>query len=263
MRSGKHLEFIFDIGKRKFTSQGSENRCPFCNREELSEILDERGSILLVKNKYQTLADTFQTVLVETDDCSADITTYDTDHLRRVIAFGTDHWLKMEESGEYESVVFYKNHGPLSGGTITHAHMQIVGLKNIDYRQDLDDEMFEGIEICREGDCLVNVSTRPKACSVEFNIVTAPRHDEFMADNIQKLVKYLLTCIKCTSYNLFFYEWNGSIICKVVPRFVTSPFLVGYSIAQTSNRLKAVAGEVQEKFYGGAGSDPGYPSGEQ
>ncbi|MFW6221458.1 MAG: DUF4931 domain-containing protein [Fibrobacterota bacterium] len=250
MRGRRHLVFNFDIGKRKFTHQGSGDQCPFCNREELSEILDKQGSLLLVKNKYQTLADTFQTVLIETDDCSADITTYDTGHLRRVITFGTDHWLKMEESGEYESVVFYKNHGPLSGGTISHAHMQIVGLKNIDYRQGLSDEVFGGIEIHKEGNCSVNLSTRPGACSVEFNIITFPRYDEFMADNIQKLVKYLLSRIKCTSYNLFFYLWNGSIICKVVPRFVTSPFLVGYSIAQTSNRLKAIAEEVQRKFYG-------------
>lgn len=247
MSANKHLTFLFHIGKNKFSNQGT--RCPFCNREDLAEILDEEGSVLLVKNKYQTLADTFQTVLIETDDCSADITTYESDHMRKVVTFGTDHWLRMEESGEYRSVVFYKNHGPLSGGTVKHAHMQIVGLKSIDYRQDLSDEIFEGIEIHTEGNCSVNLSTKPKACSVEFNIITVPRDDEFMADNIQTVVKYLLTCIKCTSYNLFFYQWNGSIICKVVPRFVTSPFLVGYSISQTSNRLDEIAEEVRKEFY--------------
>jgi hypothetical protein len=259
MSVNKHLYFLSDIGKEKFVYQDNGSRCPFCNREELSDILDEDDSILLVKNKFPTLADTFQTVLIETNDCLADISTYDTAHMRKIITFGTSHWLKMEESGDFKSVLFYKNHGPLSGGSINHAHMQIVGLKNIDYRLNLKDDIFDGIEIYREGECFLNISTKPNACSTELNIITTPRNDNFMADNIQNIVKYIFNHFKCSSFNLFFYQWKKSIICKVVPRYVTSPFLIGYSIPQTSNRLSDIAQEVQKicySFYKGSVARP-------
>lgn len=247
MTVNRHLYFLSEIGKQKNTYQNSEYRCPFCNREELSDILDEEDSILLIKNKFPTLANTFQTVLIETNDCFANISTYDISHMRKIVTFGINHWLKMEESGDFKSVVLYKNHGPLSGGSINHAHMQIVGLKDIDYKLNLKDDIFHGIEIYKEGNCLLNVSTKPNACSTEFNIITAPRHDNFMADNIQIIVKYILN--QCSSFNLFFYQWGKSIICKIVPRYVTSPFLVGFSIPQTSNRLNNIAEEIQKTYY--------------
>lgn len=249
MTVNRHLYFLSDIGKEKIIYQDSEYLCPFCNREELSDILDEEDSILLIKNKFPTLANTFQTVLIETNDCFANISTYDTPHMRKIITFGINHWLKMEESGDFKSVVFYKNHGPLSGGSINHAHMQIVGLKDIDYKLNLKDDLFDGIEIYKEGNCLLNISTKPNACSTEFNIITTPRHDNFMADNIQNIVNYILNHFKCSSFNLFFYQWEKSIICKIVPRYITSPFLVGFSIPQTSNRLNNIAEEIQKTYY--------------
>lgn len=247
MTVNSHLYFLSDIGKEKNIYQGSECRCPFCNREELSDILDEEDSILLVKNKFSTLANAFQTILIETNNCFENISTYGIHHMRKIITFGINHWLKMEKSGEFKSVVFYKNHGPLSGGSINHAHMQIVGLKDIDYKLNLKDDVFDGIEIYKKGNCLLNISTKPKACATEFNIITTPRHDNFMADNIQNIVKYILN--QCSSFNLFFYQWKGSIICKIVPRYITSPYLVGFSIPQTSNRLNNIAEEIQKTYY--------------
>lgn len=244
MTTNNHLHFLSDIGREKFTSQDSDSQCPFCNREALSDILDEEDPIILVKNKYPTLANTFQTVLIETNDCSANMTTYESSHMQRIITFGINHWIEMEKSGKFKSVVFYKNHGPLSGGTINHAHMQIVGLKNIDYKLNLRDDIFDGIEICQEGNCVLNISTKPNACATEFNIMTTPRNDQFMADNIQKIVKYILN--QCGSFNLFFYQWKKSTICKIMPRYVTSPFLVGYSIPQTSSRLNQIVEEIQK-----------------
>lgn len=241
--SREHLHFLSDIGREKFAIQGSDSQCPFCNRDALAEIIDEDGSILLVKNKYQTLVDTVQTVLIETEDCTADITSYDSSYIQRIISFGIDHWLKMEASGAFRSVAFFKNHGPLSGGSINHAHMQIVGLKNIDYRLNLNDEIFEGVEIYRGGNSVLNISTKPLACAMEFNLITTPRDDVFMAEKLQKIVRYILT--QCGSFNLFFYRWNGSIICKVIPRYVTSPFLIGYSIPQTTSRLQQIVEEVK------------------
>lgn len=247
MADNKHLYFIYDLIKEKNVYQGGRLQCPFCHREELSDILDEEDSIILIKNKFPTLQNTFQTVLIETDDCTANISTYTTAHMRKIITFGINHWLTMEASGEFKSVVFYKNHGPLSGGTIDHSHMQIVGLKDLDYKDNIKDEIFEGIEIYRDGENLLNISTAPNACSTEFNIIMRTRDDAFMADQIQNIVKYLLS--QWNSFNLFFYQWKGAIVCKIAPRYVVSPFLVGYSIPQTSNRVVSIAEEVKKMYY--------------
>ena len=243
MTSKKHLCFLSDIVKEKNHYQGQASRCPFCHREDFAEILAEEDSVVLIKNKFPTLANAYQTVLIETDDCHSHIPTYSFPQMRKIITFGIDHWLAMERSGDYASVLFYKNHGPLSGGTIDHAHMQIVGLKDIDYKTNLSDDIFEGIEIYNDGSNTLNLSTKPNACPMEFNIIANPRQDAFMAAAIQQVVKYILK--QSNSFNLFFYEWNRSIVCKVVPRYVTSPFLVGYCIPQTSNRLNSIVDELK------------------
>ncbi len=247
MASNPHLRFRSDVVKEKNHYQGRQSTCPFCNRQELSEILDEDGSILLVKNKFSTLERAFQAVIIETDDCSANIATYTKEYFRRVITFGIDHWLRMEKSGDFKSVAFFKNHGPLSGGSIDHAHMQLVGLEDIDYRLNINDEIFEGIEIYSEDNRSLTISTKPNTCPIEFNIIATPRHDTFMADAIQNVVKYLLG--QNDSFNLFFYQWKDSVACKVVPRYVASPFLIGFSIPQTSSRLNAIAEEFRNTYY--------------
>lgn len=247
MTANRHLHFLSDIVREKNQYQNRQSSCPFCTRSALTDILAEEGSILLVKNKFPTLANAFQTVIIETDDCCADISTYTAEHMRKVISFGIDHWLSMERSGDFKSVILYKNHGPLSGGSINHAHMQIVGLKDIDYTLNIRDDIFDGIEIYSDGANSLNISTKPNACSLEFNVVSVPRHDQFMADAIQNVVRYILKL--SNSFNLFFYHWQGSIICKIVPRYVTSPFLVGYSIPQTSNRLSSIAEEIRRACY--------------
>jgi galactose-1-phosphate uridylyltransferase len=181
--------------------------------------------------------------LIETDNCSDSIATYDKAYLRKVISFGIDHWLELENSDHFKSVVFFKNHGPLSGGSMDHAHMQIVGLKNIDYKANIRDEIFEGIEIHTDGNSLINISTKPNACSTEINIITRPRDDSYIAEHLQTLVNYMLK--QCGSYNLFFYHWNNSIICKLVARWVTSPFIIGYSIPHDSNRVPEIAEDLR------------------
>ena len=247
-----HLCFLSNVGEEKNNYKNIESCCPFCNRKKLTGIIDEEGSILLLKNKFSTLDNTFQTVLIETDDCNANISTYKAVHMRKLIAFGIDHWLRMERSGDFKSVVFYKNHGPLSGGSINHPHMQIVGLKDINYKLVLKNEYFEGIEIYKQGKCLLTISTKPRANFTEFNIITESQEDNhFMADTIQTIVSYILNHFspKCSSFNLFFYQWNEKIVCKIIPRFVTSPFLIGFSIPQTSNRLHSIAEEIRKNYY--------------
>ena len=73
----QQLYFLNDIGKQKPESiRNRSAACPFCDKEQLTNILATDGSIIWLKNKFPTLQDTFQTVLIETDNCEDHIATY-------------------------------------------------------------------------------------------------------------------------------------------------------------------------------------------
>lgn len=235
------LQFKMDIGIKKPENIVNKTaKCPFCDRENLTDILDTSGSIIYLKNKFPTLEDTLQTVIIESDDCNGDISNYTPSHMKELLNFAVQKWEEMDQTGEFKSVILYKNHGPLSGGTLNHPHMQIVGLKNIDYKKKITDIYFEGIKIVAKEGAELNISTHPLMGFREFNIIidNASYLDE-MAMLLQVITHYLLNNFYkgLNSYNLFFYKWKGKIICKVIPRFVVSPLFIGYSISQVTNQL--------------------------
>ena len=69
MKEEKHLTFVFETIKEKIKYRKNSTSCPFCDREELTDIIDEDGSIILLENKFPGLADTYQLVVIETDKC--------------------------------------------------------------------------------------------------------------------------------------------------------------------------------------------------
>lgn len=99
----------------------------------------------MVKNKFPTLQDTFQTVLIETDNCEDHIATYTEEHMRKLMQFSIQHWLHLQKKEEFASVILYKNHGAFSGGSLHHAHMQIIGMKYVDYLENIEEENFQGV----------------------------------------------------------------------------------------------------------------------
>ncbi|WP_425388155.1 DUF4931 domain-containing protein [Alicyclobacillus ferrooxydans] len=212
--SQTHLRFISHVGANK--PENIVNRhveCPFCDRSQLTDILDEDGPILLIMNKYPVLEDAYQTVLVETDDCEGELSQYPKAHLYRLMRFGLKHWARLRESGDFASVLFFKNHGPYSGGTQRHPHMQIVGLKDVDYHDMLDTSYTDGLTVATRGGATLNVSTQPRVGFFEFNVLfNNPDEDlEPMADFIQAATHYTLNHFHhlCRSYNLFFYTLPG------------------------------------------------------
>lgn len=249
MKERQYLYFLSNKVKEKYAYQNTINSCPFCDIESLSDIISKEGNIILLKNKFSTLQDTFQTVIIETDDCNSDITTYSIEHMRKLITFAINNWIIIENSNEYKSVILYKNHGNLSGGTIKHAHMQIVGLNHIDYNENISNDNFTGYEIYKKGHDYLNISEMPLISPIEFNIVVKNRNDNFMADTIQIIVNYVLNSMKCHSYNMFFYKRDKSIICKIVPRYVTSPFFIGYLIPSKSDRVEVIIEDLKRLFH--------------
>jgi len=248
-----YLIFDSNIGKNKpETIVHTDVVCPFCCREQLTDIIASDGPLLLIKNKYPVLIDTFQTVLIETYECNAELSTYSKEHLYKVIEFGVKKWQEMIQSGEFTSVIFYKNHGPYSGGTIRHPHMQIVGLKDVDYTNNISMSSFQGIVIHEQHGVELNLAAEPKNGFFEFNISLG--HLQFlhqMADYIQIVVHYVLHHFhkSCKSYNLFFYQLEGRILVKIVPRFITSPLFIGYSLPQVSSRAGEVVEEIQKIYF--------------
>lgn len=256
--SKTHLVFDTTIGSTKpITVFNQDNSgCPFCQREQLEGVIAEEGPLLLLKNKYPVLQDAYQTVLIENYDCDSELSSYSKEHLHHLFTFGVEHWLNMSCEKRFKSVIFYKNHGPYSGGTIRHPHMQIVGLNHIDYKENITAECFQGPVLARQSGVELNLSDRPKMGFVEFN-VRLPAIDlarvPLLADYVQIVVHYLLHHLwkGLSSYNLFFYEIDGGITVKIVPRYVTSPLFVGYSIPQISSRVETVLAEMKQLYFAG------------
>ncbi len=255
MEEDKYLVFLNDINKDKPNEFQKINmkECPFCNRDKLTGIIDEKGPFMLLKNKYPTIKDTYQLVIIETYSCDTDMGKYSEEYMEELIRFSVTHWLKIEESGEYKSVIFYKNHGPRSGGSLKHPHMQIVGIKDIDYKSRIKDDYFEGIEVHRSDNCLVNLSHKPFNGFTEFNIMIEDDLHALneLSLNLKKIVHYLLNnyFVKCDSFNIFFYHIKGKIICKVMPRFTSSPLLLGYGIRQISSCEREIVEKLKEIYY--------------
>ncbi|PLR92579.1 DUF4931 domain-containing protein [Bacillus sp. T33-2] len=249
----RHLFFNTSIGVQKPESIRNKNQCcPFCARDELTGIIDEEGPLLLLKNKYPVLENAFQTVLIETDKCDEEFSVYSKEHLSRLMQFAMRNWLAMEKSAEFKSVIMFKNHGPLSGGTIAHAHMQIVGLHDIDYKENIQPSDFAGITIQEANGVSFNLSDRPKVGFYEFNIrMRDLAHIEQFCLFIQTAVHYILNGFpfRCGSYNLFFYWLDGDFICKVVPRFVTTPVFIGYMIPQVPNNIEWMRDDVVSRYF--------------
>lgn len=248
----QQLYFFNDIGKQKPESIRNKNTaCPFCDTENLTDILEIEDSIIWLKNKFPTLKDTFQTVLIETDNCNDHIAAYTPEHMKKLIRFSIKHWLALENSNEFTSVILYKNHGPFSGGSLHHAHMQIIGMKYVDYRENVTPENFQGVIIQKDHQIELNISTHPIIGFTEFNIIIEDIQAlDSMAFYIQQTVRYILTDFHkgCSSYNLFFYHLDKKIICKVVPRFVVSPLYVGYKIPQVSTNLTDTQQQLKRYF---------------
>ncbi|WML45928.1 DUF4931 domain-containing protein [Neobacillus sp. PS3-40] len=247
------LFFNTSIGVMKPNSiKNKQEPCPFCDRAQLTDILAEDGKMILLKNKYPVLENTFQTVLIETDTCEDELSTYEPAHLHSLLKFGLKHWLEMEHSGCYESVLFLKNHGPLSGGSISHPHMQIIGLMDLDYKEGSKEEYFNGMEIKMQNGVLFNLSTEPRVGFYEFNIQMADAgYIEEFGEFIQIAAHYILHHFrfKVTSYNIFFHHLNGKIYAKVVPRLVTTPLYIGYGIPQVPNNLEWMVEQIQSIYF--------------
>ena len=82
------LVFLPLAANGKPQHHGSEKiGCPFCDYAEEENILKREKEMLWILNKYQTLQDTFQTIIIESNDHNKDISTYTKEQNRELFAF--------------------------------------------------------------------------------------------------------------------------------------------------------------------------------
>ena len=248
------IKFNTEIGKTKPESMSNANNyCPFCDVKNLKNIIETDGDIIFLKNKYNVVEGADQFVLIEGGECKIDMPNYSKEHMRKVVKLGIKHWKKLLQSGKYEEVLFFKNFGPMSGGTIRHPHMQIVGFPKLNSELLFKVEELEGIFIASENKVEMNISNFPRVGFGELNIILESGGSlETFADFLQIAVHYLMNFFRknLSSYNIFFYRKGEKIFAKVMPRFATSPYFVGYNIHFQPTNIFQIAKEVQEIYFG-------------
>jgi len=248
----------FDVYLGKQKPENIVNReaaCPFCDVEHLTDIIDTSGDIIFLRNKYNVIRGAEQFVIIESKECSRDMPEYTPEHMRRLIKFGIGHWQKIIATRKYEAVLFFKNFGPMSGGTIRHPHMQIVAFPEIKSELLFAAQEFNGMTIAEKKGVVLAVSTCPKVGFGELNILPAPDADlDVLADFIQVAVDYIMNHFnkRVSSYNIFFYhepKETGRFYVKIMPRFATSPLFIGYNIHFLPNNLEKIVRQMRELYF--------------
>lgn len=256
--SSKILHFYTQVAMKKPESIiNTQTVCPFCRIDALEDIYEKQDPIIWLKNKFPTLKHTLQTVIIETDECHGEMSNYSPDHMIKVFRFAVQKWMEMENSQNYRSVILFKNHGALSGGTIRHPHMQIIGLEDVDYRSGISPEEFTGDLIESNGHVTFSIATQPMIGFTEFDVVIPAG---YKADDLDQGALYTQTAIhfllnhfhrSCHSYNLFFYEFNGAIFVRIIPRFVVTPLYVGYKLQQISDNHEGLKEKIKTNYFNG------------
>ena len=249
------INFDMHIGHKKpETIIHQDNACPFCDREHLTDILATDGDIILLRNKYNVLTGADQFVLIESSVCESDIPAYSSEHMHRLIRFGLEHWQSLLNSGKYADVLFFKNYGPMSGGTIRHPHMQLIGCPELDASLLFNPQEFDGPSICHRHGVNLTVSDHPRIGFWELNIIPNEIQStaaiNTIADFIQIAASYLMQHFSrfCQSYNIFFYHRSGQVYIKLMPRFATPPVFVGYGIRVRPTNIDEMVREIRNLY---------------
>ncbi len=173
------------------------NACPFCDPQQLTDILAQDADRIWLMNKFPTLQATWQTIIIESAAHDGDISLYSPAQNQAVFAFALKHWQAMMASDRFESVLLYKNFGPHSGGSLRHPHMQIVGLTDIDGYINVRPANLTGYPVITDGQIQITVSDQPIMGFVEINVTAPLTAVSQLADAVQQVVG--VTVITCSS----------------------------------------------------------------
>lgn len=232
----KPIVFNIDMNRHKPETIRHKNApCPFCERSKLKNILDTQGNIIWLMNKYPVLEDTWQTVIIESDNCQGEFSSMPTSEVAEILEFSITRWQRVISGNNFKSVALYKNFGPNSGGSIRHPHSQIIGFEKTNYCNCITPEYFEGSIIAEYENMQFTLSKTPFIGFLEYNcILEQPFDFHNLAEGIQLILQFLFSAFSSlNSYNIYFYNLKDNrIYVKIIPRFITSPLFLGYGITQ-------------------------------
>ena len=83
---------INDGKPNNFVNKDTE--CPFCDRKSLENIIDTEGPFIILKNKYPTIKDTCQLVIIESYECDTNMSKYSDEYMIELIRFSISTGLK-------------------------------------------------------------------------------------------------------------------------------------------------------------------------
>lgn len=230
------IPFNLSVSKDKPYSS-RHDACPFCSPKSLTNILETEDDLIWLMNKYPIFEKSWPTVIIETADHNSDIPDYTPEKLHQVISFGVTRWLNLMKRDEFKSVIYFRSHGPHSGGSLVHPHSQIIGLYDTDYSDNIHKENFIGSVFHEDSDSYASLSSYPLTNMAEFNLTLKKDGDiNRFADVMRKIILYALNDFPfpVDSYNLFFYL-RKHIHVKIFPRHVASPLYLGYKIIPVLN----------------------------
>lgn len=230
----------------------NNSNCPFCDVKNLTGIIEKTNDFIWLENKYRTIEDSYQTLIIESNEHLGDISTYSYEYNRKLINYAITRLFNFRDNHRFRSVTMFRNFGKLSGGSLRHPHIQIVGFNKLDINNNISKKNFEGLAV-RHDDSFnteINISLSPVMGYTEFNVCSYGIDDfNLFADYIKDIVNYIVSYYyggKCNSYNLFFYTLESGIVCKIVPRFIVSPYYVGYKQSQLNNYERLI--EIKKEF---------------
>lgn len=247
-----YIRYKTQTKKHKPNLYNQEVACPFCDRESLKlqdRIIKETSDYLIVGNKYPVMDDALQTVIIEHKQCEEHIGSYSLEYLTGLLEFSLDYYDELNESGEYQSVCWFKNYGSYSGGSVPHSHMQIIAFEHNDYLDQISEKDFVGEVVWSIDDILeVNISHRPRSEFYEFNFLLKRRDRlDVLANYLQKTVRFVLEDLNTEfrSYNLAFFVEENGLKVKLLPRKIVNlmPLVFGLhfvpdNIPEVSQRLR-------------------------
>ncbi len=236
------VEFSYQKNRQKPVTINKNNvSCPFCDRQQMAKIIEERGPFKWIVNKFQTLSDADMTLIIETEKCGQDLGAYSDDYVKNLWDFTIEKYEQMKADPQYKSVILFKNYGFLSGGSLSHPHMQIIGFRSINAKKEIVRNNLTGYEIVKTP-ILLDISEEPVINFLEYNFHFQKTEIAAMTNLLQRFVKSQLQANEHREYgyNLFLYELDDHYVLKYTPRYPVSPFYIGYNIKQVIKQAELI-----------------------
>ncbi|WP_155008906.1 DUF4931 domain-containing protein, partial [Priestia megaterium] len=70
--------------------------------------------------------DDYHTRIIETGNSSSGLSIYPKQHLYTFLTFPTQPYISIINTPQYPSLLFFKNHPPISRPSLPHPHIQII-----------------------------------------------------------------------------------------------------------------------------------------